>query len=76
MIYSCQYYAVSFFVFVKLCDSGSWEPILEADDECHGHELIRWLEHNPFITRQLLEAANDNPGMADPDTLPANLLPH
>lgn len=62
MMYSCRYYAVGFFIFAKLYNLGAWEPIWEVEDEQHGKEFILWLEQNPFVTQQLIEAANDNAG--------------
>ena len=63
MIYSCGYYAVGFFVFAKLYNFGTWEPIWEVEDEAQGRDFILWLEKNPFVTQQLLKASNDNSGM-------------
>lgn len=71
MIYSCHYYSVGFFVFAKLHHSGTWEPVLEVDNELQGRDFIFWLENNPFITKQLLEVANDNTGAMHFYSLPA-----
>ena len=73
MIYSCKYYSVGFFIFVRLPHSEAWEPILEVDDLIQGREFILWLENNPFVARQLLEVSNDNTGIM---ALPVNLLPY